>query len=300
MVAKEFPGTLLEFERWFRTEESCRAYLERIRWPEGFICPRCHARKAWRTKSGLFHCQGCYTNTYLTAGTVFHRSKVPLCLWYRAMWWMTNQKVGINAMGLQRLLGLPSYKTAWIMLHKLRRAMIRPGREQLSGDVEVDETLIGGLTPGNPARQAKNIVIIAAEIRGEGIGRIRLSKLPNDDGASIVGFVKNTVAKGSLIISDGAWAYSWLTKDGYRHRRIPRAGSKELPRVHRIAALVKRWLLGTFQGRTSDKQLQPYLDEFAFRFNRRNSALRGQLFYRLLQQCAGRGPTPYRVMIEAS
>jgi hypothetical protein len=213
------------------------------------------------------------------------------------MWWMTNQKAGINAMGLQRLLGLPSYKTAWLMLHKLRRAMIRPGREQLSGDVEVDETLVGGLTPGNPARQAKNIVIIAAEIRGEGIGRIRLAKLPNDDGGSIVGFVKAAIAKGSLIISDGAWAYSWLTEDGYRHRRIPRAGSKELPRVHRIAALVKRWILGTFQGRPSGKQLQHYLDEFAFRFNRRNSALRGQLFYRLLQGCAGNPPTPYHVLI---
>lgn len=203
-------------------------------------------------------------------------------------------------MGLQRLLGLSGYETAWSMLHKLRRAMIRPGREQLSDDVEVDETLIGGVTPGKHERQAKNIVIIAAEIRGKGIGRVRLAKLPNDDSGSIVGFVKKTVAKGSLIVSDGAWAYSALAEEGYRHRRIPRAGSKELPRVHRIAALLKRWLLGTFQGRVSDKQLQPYLDEFAFRFNRRNSALRGQLFYRLLQQCAGNPHTPYRVMIQCS
>lgn len=300
MVAKEFPGTLLEFEHWFRTEESCWNYLVRLRWPEGFVCPKCQTRKAWRTKKGRFHCEGCHSNVSPTAGTVFHRSKVPLQLWYRAMWWMTNQKVGISAMGLQRLLGLSSYKTAWIMLHKLRRAMIRPGREQLSGDVEVDETLVGGLTPGNPARQAKKIVIIAAEICGDGMGRIRLAKLPNDDGPSIVGFVKKSVAKGSLIVSDGAWAYSWLTEDGYRHRRIPRAGSKELPRVHRIAALLKRWLLGTFQGRASDKQLQPYLDEFAFRFNRRTSALRGQLFYRLLQQCTGNAPTPYHVMIRSS
>lgn len=299
-MAKEYPGTLLEFERWFRTEESCRNYLERIRWPEGFICPRCKMRKAWRSRNWIFHCQGCRTNTYLTAGTVFHRSKVPLRLWYRAMWWMTNQKMGINAMGLQRLLGLSSYKTAWIMLHKLRRAMIRPGRELLAGDVEVDETLVGGLTPGNSARQAKNIVIIAAEIRGAGMGRVRLAKLPNDEGRTLVEFVKKTVAKDSLIVSDGAWAYSWLIDHGYDHKRIPRAGSKELPRVHRVASLLKRWLLGTFQGRTSNKQLQSYLDEFAFRFNRRNSALRGQLFYRLLQQCAGNPPTPYHVMVQSS
>lgn len=299
-MAKEFPGTLLEFEQWFRTEASCQAYLERVRWPAGFICPKCQATTAWRTKDGMFYCRSCHAIVSVTAGTVFHRSKVPLRLWYRAIWWMTNQKVGVNAMGLQRLLGLSSYKTAWIMLHKLRRAMIRPGREQLSGDVEVDETLVGGLTPGNPARQAKNIVIIAAEIRGEGMGRIRLEKLPDDKGPTIVNFVKKSVAKGSLIVSDGEWAYTWLTDEGYRHRRIPRAGSKELPRVHRIASLLKRWLLGTFQGRASNNQLQHYLDEYAFRFNRRNSALRGQLFYRLVQQCAGRAPTPYATMICSS
>lgn len=299
-MAKEFPGTLLEFERWFRTEESCRKYLERVRWPKGFSCPECQTHGAWRTKNGKFYCQACHAIVSVTAGTTFHRTKIPLRIWYRAIWWMTNQKVGVNAMGLQRLIGLPSYETAWTMLHKLRRAMVRPGREQLCGDVEVDETLVGGLRPGDTSRQAKNIVIIAAEIRGEGIGRIRLAKLPNDDGASIVGFVKNTVAKGSLIVSDGAWSYSWLTEDGYRHRRIPRAGSKELPRVHRIASLLKRWLLGTFQGRASGKQLQPYLDEYAFRFNRRNSALRGQLFYRLVQQCAGSAPTTYDMMTGSS
>jgi len=299
-VAKEFPGTLLDFERWFRTEESCRNYLERIRWPEGFICPRCQARKAWRTRDGLLHCQGCYTNTYLTAGTVFHRSKVPLRLWYRAMWWMTNQKTGINAMSLQRLLGLSSYKTAWIMLHKLRRAMIRPGREKISGEVEVDETMVGGLNPGKHSMQAKSIVIIAAEIHGKGMGRIRLAKLPNNDGPSIVGFVCNNVVTESTIVSDGEWAYRSLTALGYGHRRIIRAGNAELPRVHRIAALLKRWLLGTFQGRASDKQLGHYLDEFAFRFNRRNSALRGQLFYRLIQQCVGNPPTSYPTIIGCS
>lgn len=299
-MAREYPGTLLEFEHWFRTEESCRDYLEQVRWPEGFICPQCQTRKAWRTKEGRLRCHDCRGHLSITAGTVFHRSKIPLRLWYRAIWWMTNQKMGVNAMGLQRLLGLPSYQTAWTMLHKLRRAMVRPGREELSGEVEVDATLVGGLTPGNSTRQAKNIVVIAAEIRGEGTGRIRLAKLSDDKGPTIVNFVKKNVAKGSLIVSDGEWAYGWLKDLGYRHRRLPRAGSVELPRVHRIAALLKRWLLGTFQGRASGEQLQHYLDEFAFRFNRRSSALRGHLFYRLVQQCAGRAPTPYRAMIGSS
>lgn len=203
-------------------------------------------------------------------------------------------------MGLQRLLGLSSYQTAWTMLQKLRHAMVRPGREHLSGDVEVDETLIGGFAPGDQGRQGKNIVIVAAEIRGKGMGRIRLAKLPDETGSHIVNFVKTNVSKGALIVSDGEWAYSWLADEGYRHQRIPRAGSKELPRVHRVAALIKRWLLGTFQGRISDKHLQRYLDEFAFRFNRRNSALRGQLFFRLVQQGVGREPTPYRAMIRAA
>lgn len=299
-MAKEFPGTLLEFERWFRTEESCRDYLERIRWPEGFVCPRCKTSKAWRAKQGIFHCQGCRTNIYLTAGTVFHRSKVPLRLWFRAIWWVTNQKMGINAMGLQRLLGLPSYQTAWTMLHKLRRGMVRPGREVLSGEVEVDETLVGGFRPGKHERKARNIVIIAAEIREGGTGRIRIARLPDDLGPTIVDFVKKNVAVGSRIVSDGAWAYRWLTDHGYGHRRLPRAGSVELPRVHRVAALLKRWLLGTFQGRTSPRQLEHYLEEFAFRFNRRQSPLRGQLFYRLVQQCAGKAPTSYRDIIHPS
>jgi hypothetical protein len=291
---------LLEFEHWFRTEQSCRDFLQRVRWPEGFICPECKMGKAWRTKNGMFYCQNCRAITSVTSGTVFHRSKIPLRLWYRAIWWMTNQKMGINAMGLQRLFGLRSYQTAWTMLHKLRRAMVRPGREELTGDVEVDETLVGGLRPGNHARQARHIVIIAAEIRGEGIGRIRLAKLPDDHIPTIANFVKKNVVKGSQIVSDGAWAYCTLTGLGYRHRRLPGAGSKELPRVHRIASLIKRWLLGTFQGRASDEQLEHYLDEFAFRFNRRSSVLRGQLFCRLVQQCASRQHTPYATIIGSS
>lgn len=295
-MAKEFPGTLLEFERWYRTEDACRDFLMHVRWPQGFCCPECQSGEAWRTKKG-FYCRSCHALVSITAGTAFHRSKVPLRLWYRAIWWMTNQKMGINAIGLQRLLGLSSYETAWTMLHKLRRAMVRPGRERLDGDVEVDETLIGGLKPGNHARQARHIVIIAAEIRGTETGRIRLAKLPDDRESAVIGFVKSNVAPGSRIVSDGAWAYCPVTGLGYRHQRLPGAGSKEMPRVHRIAALLKRWLLGTFQGRSSDEQLQHYLDEFAFRFNRRTSALRGQLFFRLVQQCAGRKPTPYAEII---
>jgi transposase-like protein len=304
-VSKEFPRTLLEFEQWFRTEEACRDYLVKVRWPEGFVCTRCKGRKAWRTQKGLFHCPGCNANVSVTAGSVFHRSKIPLRLWFRAMWWMTNQKTGVNAMGLKNLLGLPSYQTAWTMLHKLRRAMVRPGRGKLEGEVEVDETLLGGLRRGNPSRLAKNIVIIAAEIQGKETGRIRAARIPHARGSSIVDFVEKNVAKGATVISDGAWAYRWLEEMGYGYRRLPLlgkdrdAGAKLLPRVHRIAALLKRWVLGTYQGRVSAHQLDHYLAEFIFRFNRRKSATRGQLFYRLVQQCVGNPPSPYRGMIRA-
>ena len=213
---------------------------------------------------------------------------------------MTNQKIGYQRDGASENAWTARLFDGMDDASKLRHAMVRPGREQLSGDVEVDETVLGGLAPGDQGRREKNIVIIAPESRGQGIGRIRLAQLPDQAGSHIVNFVTANVAKGALIVSDGEWAYTWLKKEGYRHQRIPKAGSKELPRVHRIASLLKRWLLGTFQGHASDKHLQRYLDEFAFRFNRRNSALRGQLFYRLVQQCVGRSPTSYAAIIQAS
>jgi transposase-like protein len=233
----------------------------------------------------------------VTAGTIFHRSHIPLRCWFRAAWWITNQKSGISALGLQRLLGLGSYRTAWLCLHKLRRAMVRPGRELLSGKVEADETILGGLKKGNPSRHEKAVVMIAAEISGEGTGRIRLQRIPDSTEESIGAFVKGSVAAGSTLVTDGAHAYKNL---GYRHERHVlqhhgrEAPSATLPRVHRVASLLKRWLLGVHQGRVSKKQLDHYLDEFTFRFNRRASDQRGMLFYRLLQQCVAVPPASYR------
>lgn len=218
---------------------------------------------------------------------------------------MTNQKTGVNAMGLQRLLGLGSYRTAWMILHKLRRAMVRPGRELLSGKIELDETIVGGVRRGGPkqGKKGKSIVIIAVEIRGQGMGRIRLERLADDSKPSIVAFVKRAIAPGSVIVSDGWWPHSAVVANGYSHDRFVLDGMGKqaslvvLPRVHRVASLLKRWLLGTYQGRASHDQLDHYLDEFSFRFNRRLSGSRGQLFYRLVQQCVVLPPTPYRTMV---
>jgi hypothetical protein len=242
----------------------------------------------------------------VTAGTVFQDTRMRLRIWFRAAWWITNQKSGVSALGLQGLLELGSYRTAWMCLHKLRRAMVRPSREVLSGRVEVDETLVGGVKKGAHFRREKTIVSIAAEIRGQGTGRIRLRHIPDDSEASIKAFIKSTIAPGSELVTDGSHAYKALVPHGYLHNRTVQQGqnaealARVLPRVHRVASLLKRWLLGIHQGRISPGQLDHYLEEFAFRFNRRLSARRGMLFFRLLQQCAVSSPTPYRKIKQAA
>lgn len=290
-MRKDYPRTLLEFEHWFRSEESCRDYLIRLRWPDGFRCPRCGHSSAWTTKRSLLHCQNCRCDISVTAGTIFQGSHLPLRLWFRAMWLLTNQKTGMSALGLQRALGLGSYRTAWTCLHKLRRAMVRPGREALSGEVEVDETLVGGHEKGFRGRHIgkKSLVIIAAEVRGPGTGRIRIQQIPDASKEHLMAFIQEAIVPGSVVIPDGLPVYMNVTKLGYGYRpKIPKGGeetaSKLMPRIHHAASLLKRWLLGVHHGSFSKRQLAHYLDEFVFRFNRRRSADRGQLFYRLAQQ----------------
>ena len=301
---EDYPRTLLELEDRFRTEEACWAYLVRCRWPQGFRCPHCSHTAAWSLQRRLFQCCGCDAMVSVTAGTIFHQSHLPLRVWFRAIWWVTNQKSGVSAVGLQRVLGLGSYKTAWACLHKLRRAMVRPGREPLTGEVEVDEVFIGGVEKGGGKRHVgtKALVAIAAEVRGPGIGRIRMRQISDASAQSLEGFVQEAVAPGSVVVTDGWTAYPGLEQLGYVHRpRVIRTSGQPastlLPRVHRVAALLKRWLLGIHQGRVSKEHLGDYLDEFTFRFNRRLSRYRGKLFYRLLQQAVAIEPVPYKRLV---
>jgi hypothetical protein len=241
----------------------------------------------------------------VTAGTLFHQTHLPLRVWFRAIWWITNQKSGASAMGLQRTLGLGSYKTAWSCLHQLRRAMVRPGREPLTEEVEVDAISVGGVESGKGKRhlgETKALVAVAAEVRGRGRGRIRLKRIPNASGASLVGVVQRAVAPGAVVITDGWTAYPGVEEHGYPHRPRIVSGSGQtastlLPRVHRVAALLKRWLLGIHQGRVAREHLADDLDEFTFRFNRRLSRYRGKLFYRLLQQAVAIAPAPYQRLV---
>ena len=301
-MAEDFPKTLLTFEHRFATEETCRAYLFALRWPDGFVCPRCAGRQAWAMVHHRWVCASCRHQTTVTAGTVLQDTRQPLRLWFRAMWHITSQKNGASALGLQRVLGLGGYHTAWSWLHKLRRAMVRPGRDRLAGAVEVDETYVGGLAEGPRGRgsQKKALVAIAAEKDGKGIGRIRLARIADASARSLRAFVEASVTPGSAVQTDGWDAYSGLPDWGYDHTASvlrgqgPEAATRQLPRVHRVASLLKRWLLGTHQGAVRPAHLDYYLDEFTFRFNRRTSGSRGKLFYRLVQQAVEIAPAPYK------
>ena len=292
-MAEDYPTTLAEFESRFRTETACLEYMTKLRWPDGFVCPRCGCSDSWQTSRGLWHCRRCSAQTSVTAGTIFHGSRKPLVLWFRAMWHITSQKYGANALGLNRALNLGSYETAWQWLHKLRRAMVRPGRDQLVGPVQVDESYVGGRNkPGKRGRGAegKAIVAIAVEDRGQqGAGRVRLAHVAEASNEALGGFVSAMVAKGGLVKTDDWSGYLALPSLGYE--RVVAAPDK-LVLPHLIASLLKRWLLGTYQGAVKPTHLAYYLDEFTFHFNRRTSRSRGKLFYRLVQQALAVDPVP--------
>jgi transposase-like protein len=246
----------------------------------------------------------CKHQVSVTAGTIFQDTHKPLILWFRAAWSVTSQKTGASALGVQRVLGLGSYQTAWGWLHKFRRAMVRPGRDRLMGRVEVDETYVGGPEEGVPGRaaQEKALVVIAAQEDGRKIGRIRMRRIPDASGPSLHRFIEDSIEPGSVIHTDGWQGYKGLQAKGYRHDVTILEGRKEialelLPRVHWVVSSLKRWLLGTHQGAVSQEHLDYYLDEFTFRFNRRASGSRGKLFYRLLQQAVTVDPVPYRSMV---
>jgi transposase-like protein len=256
-------------------------------------------------RSGRWECADCHRQISVTAGTVFQDSRLPLTLWFRAAWWVTSQKNGVSAMGLQRVLGLKSYKTAWTLLHKLRHAMVRPGRDRLNGRVEADETYLGGEEEAVRGRQTetKALIAVAAEEDGPGIGRIRRRRIRDASADNLMPFIQDSVEPGSVIHTDGWLGYLPLDGKGYRHevtflKGNSKTASELMPRLPLAVALLKRWLMGTHQGAVSLEHLDAYLDEFVFRFNRRKSRSRGQLFYRLLEQAVAVDPVPYKSLVK--
>lgn len=301
----DFPKTLVEFDERFGMEATCREYLTRLRWPDGFRCPKCGHDRGWTNRRHDIQCAQCGRQTSLTAGTIFAGTRKPLRVWFKAMWWVSTQKTGGSAKGLMRLLGLKSYQTAWAWLQKLRRAMVRPGRDKLVGTIEADDAFIGAVEHGVAGRgsQAKARIVVAVEVNGEQIGRVRLRHVPDFSADSLVPFVEASVEPGSCVRTDGWQGYAPLEDKGYRHTarvigKDPAQASRLLPAVHRVISLLKRWLLGTHHGRVETKHLQAYLDEFAFRFNRRKSRHVGMIFFRLAQHGAQTAPVSYRALVK--
>ena len=204
---EEYPRSLSEFDVQFATEQACRDYLFRLRWPDGFRCPRCGGDQYWPVRSVLAECGKCGHQASVTAGTIFQDTRKPLADWFRAMYWVTTQKNGASALGLQRVLGLGSYKTAWTWLHKLRRAMVRPGRDRLTGRVEVDETYVGGVEEGTRGRQTerKALIVIAAQEDGPGIGRIRMRRIRDASAESLMPFVKEAIEPKAQCTPTAGW-----------------------------------------------------------------------------------------------
>lgn len=301
---QDYPRTYQEFRAWFTDEDACIEYLAGLRWPQGFCCPVCAETRAWRTAKKTWMCSACGRKTSVTAGTVFHRSHTPLSTWFAAAWFVTAQKNGASAKALQDMLGFGSYETAWAWLHKLRRAMVRPDRDRLSGVVEVDETFVGGRAAGKAGASTDKVpVMIAIERVGtKGFGRVRLGVADAPGSLQLVDFARTVVMPGSLIRTDGARMFRTLPENGYQHEYTVGLTSDEpghvtLPGPHRVASLLKRWNAGTHHLGVSREHLPYYLDEYTFRFNRRRSAARGMLFYRLLQQAAQTDPHPLKELV---
>ena len=297
---EKYPNDFQEFLSQFPDEKSCWLYLIDIRWPEGYVCLYCQSTKYWLTSKHKIHCSQCEKEFSITSGTIFQDTKKPLLLWFHIMWWVVAQKTGVSATNMTCFMGFGSDETSWHWLHKLRRAMVRQGREKLSGVIEVDEAYIGGkeIGSGKQGRGAddKCLVVVATECIGRKIGRVRFKIISDASTENLLPFVEDNIERGSEVITDGWPAYSFLSKNkDYIHKEKVISGSGQeahelLPHIHLVISLLKRWIKGTHQGKMSQKYLEYYLDEFAFRFNRKMSTYRGKLFFRLMQQAVTTPP----------
>jgi transposase-like protein len=306
------PGDLPAFLERFGTDAKCRAYLVRIRWPEGFRCEGCGHDRAYRHKKRLIEeCTACGKQHSLLAGTIFEQTKTGLARWFLAIYLVTSSKGGISAMELKRQMGFGSYQTAWTWLHKIRRAMVRPERTPLSARVEADETYVGGPRPGRSGRGAGGKIKVAGAVesgrgraRGRRLGRLRLAVVEDASAKSLDGFLGQNVARPATVVTDGWSGYGGLVAKGYRHEPLNLSATwgdaaLRLPAIHLVFGLAKRWLLGTHHGAVSKKHLSAYLDEFVFRFNRRTAKSIAHRFARLIEHAMQIPPTTYNALVAA-
>jgi transposase-like protein len=297
-AGRDYPRTYRELVKMFPDEEACATYLEQLRWPRGFSCPACGTTAMpWRQSRGRLVCAACRHQASVTAGTILDKTRTPLTTWFEAAWHVTTAKNGLSAKTLEQTLAT-TYRVAWAMLQRYRVAMVRTERERLSGEVEVDEAYVGGVGHGGRRGRGtcKCVVVIAVEVKHpKGFGRVRMRHISDVSGPSLLPFVCDAVAPGTVVLTDGWGGYNGLAKHGYERQTIVVSSSGDpahvsLPGVHRVASLLKRWILGTHQGAVTADHLQSYLEEFTFRFNRRTSRSRGLVFRRLLEQAVVTGP----------
>ena len=297
MGGVDYPRSLAELHRMFPVEDACAKHLERLRWPAGFVCRACGVLgDPWRVTGGRLVCQNCRAEARVTAGTIFDKTRTPLTTWFAAAWLVAAPKNGTSAKTLARTLGV-SYRTAFVMLHRFRVAMVRSERPKLSGRVEVDETFVGGVRHGKGRGPVGKFTVAVAveQHQPKGFGRVRMRHVPAPRAEYLLPFIDAVIEPGSLLLTDGSRAYDRIVTRGYAREAVslataPLAGHDYLPGVHRIASLLKRWLLGTHQGSVDPEHLQSYLEEFTFRWNRRNATHRGLVFHRLLEQGIATGP----------
>ena len=303
------PTSLIEFQHRFADEAACAAWLYEMRWRDGFVCPRCGNDKAWalETKAFTYECTRCHRQTSVTSGTVMHGSKLPLTVWFWAAFLMTTHSNGISALQLQGQLGLGSYKTAWLLCAKLRRAMVDSDRSPLQGLVEVDETAISCRSKQEPvmggqgrSHQGKLLVAGAVEVDQRGRpGRLRLARIEDYSAKSLHLFVERSLAPTTIARTDGWSGYQGVgnTIPGLNHQPHtigPMAAHIVLPWVHRAFSNLKTWGLGVYHGLRA-KHLQTYLDEFVFRFNRRRN--RHSAFKTILAIAVKKSPMTYNMLI---
>jgi transposase-like protein len=283
------PEFLPDFMRLFSTESSCEDYLYDLRWPDGFVCPECESTKEpyWIDVQRKVECALCGKHVYLTADTIMHKTHTPLTQWFLASYLVTTHTPGISATQLQRQLGMSRYETAFQLLHKLRAAMVNPDREPLHGEIEVDETYVGGRAEGGRGGRStddnKTVVVGAVERRFDKkgkragrpfyAGRLRMRAIPDATGDSLITFVQDHIEEASIILTDAWGGYRKLGARGYQHEPMiegdPRNAKRILPLIHLEFSNLKTWLQGTHHGRVESQHLQAYLNEFCFRHNRR-------------------------------
>jgi transposase-like protein len=292
---RDFPKTATEFEKRFATEEDCRAYWIEARWGGKAACARCGSTYVWAIRNGTtFECRECDHQTSLTAGTLLEKTRKPLKMWFRAVFEISTRRTGISAMDLMRIMGFGSYKTAWTWLHKLRAALVRPEREPLGPFVQMDESLVGG--KGGPH---KELVLVAAEADG----RVRLAHAETNDKATLKRFADEQIAPDARVVTDGLASYDADSLGNRPHQakvqtKAERRENDAIQSCHWTISLLKRWLLGTHAGAVAPKHLQAYLDEYAFRHNRRRTNGVGRIAARVIERLVAHRPLTMRILID--